>query len=271
MKRLLGKLKRAVTGYRDNNFDTLVSISAQVERHHLCQSALGKEVSYYTVGNGENKILFLSGTHGNEVGTVKLAHLLTNWLYERKDRFTDAKFFIVPCLNRDGYEAATRYPDYWNGGRVGRFNGNDVDLNRNFPTKSFQPYTVWTHGKNYTEETKVYGGPSGGSEPEIAGLIHLIKKEKISTYIAFHSAGADVMGNNTTVGQKLARLFSDVSGYKFTTLEDWLRLKQTGTAREWCDENKIAYLEIEATTRWGSDWRNQKAALEACVDLLLSS
>ena len=28
--------------------------------------------------------------------------------------------------------------------------------------------------------------------------------------------------------------------------------------KEWCDLNNIAYIEIEGSTRWGSDWKKQK-------------
>lgn len=266
MKKLLGRLKRGAVGRLENARESAPPVPADFKKQSLATSTQNRDIPYYIVGSGKRKITLIAGTHGNEVGTVKLAHFLLNWLTTTD--FPNLTFYIVPCLNPDGYAQAQQKPDYLAGGRIGRFNGRNVDLNRNFPTKSFQSKSVWTHGKNYTERTEVFCGEQGASEPEIKGLTELIKNEKIEVYFSFHSAGRDVMGSTTELGQSMARLFSEVGIYRFTTLEDWEVLHQTGTAKEWCDENKIAYIEVEASTRWGSDWQNQKPAIQACLEWL---
>lgn len=222
----------------------------------------------HRIGNGPFKILFAAAIHGNEVGTIKLAHHLLEWLPCQTAHLERFSFFVIPCLNPDGTAQALETPDYLGGGRVGRFNGNGVDLNRNFPTSSFQSTSDWTHGKNYTERTPVFCGSNGASEPEMHALTEWMKKEKINLWVMFHNAGADVMGNDHPLVQKLAPRYAQQAVYKFQTLDEWQALRQTGTAKEWCDGNGIPYLEIEGSSRWASDWKRQKPAIEDLLNAL---
>lgn len=54
---------------------------------------------------------------------------------------------------------------------------------------------------------------------------------------------------------KLGLLLCAATGYPIVIREEWSALGRTGTAREWCEENGIGYLEIEASERWESDWK----------------
>ena len=80
-----------------------------------------------------------------------------------------------------------------------------------------------------------------------------------------HNAGKDVMGNKNTISQNLTKFFAKVSGFRYVSEESWENLHQTGTAKEWCDIHGIAYIEIEGSTRWGSDWKLQRDALHATL------
>ncbi len=268
MKKRLGQLKRAVVGFIENYLDKPSVIPVEIKSTPLTRSVAGRDVLFYTIGNGPKKILFVSAIHGNEVGTTKLTYELMNYLYHSQNQWSALTFIVIPCLNVDGYNQALARPDYLNGGRIGRLNANNVDLNRNFPTKDFQTTSDWTHGKKYQERTEVFCGKEGGSEPEIAALLNLIKKEQITTYFAFHSAGRDVTGNDNPIAQRLARLFSEKTGYRLCDLTEWKELKQTGTAKAWCDEQGMSYVEVEASSRRGSDWKNQRDGLIACIELL---
>jgi len=263
MRKALGKLKRGLIGIVHTVFEQTPK-PPETPPHILGQSVEGRDIVAYQLGRGPKKVLFVSGMHGNEVGTVKLAYHLIQF-FKKPLEFT---LYIVPCLNPDGHALALKHPNFLNDGRTGRFNAHGVDLNRNFPTKSFQPSSHWTHGKNYQELTAVFGGETGGSEPEIKALTNFIRKEKIGVYFGFHSAGRDVMGNNLPLAQELAHTFYMATAYRFSPPEEWLALKQTGTTKEWCEEQNIAYVEIEASVRWGSDWRNQKPGISACLELL---
>lgn len=84
----------------------------------------------------------------------------------------------------------------------------------------------------------------------------------------FHNAGKDVMGNRNELSQKLTKLYCQKTGFRYVSEQNWAALKQTGTAKEWCDINKIAYVEIEGSTRWASDWSKQKKAIESTLFFL---
>jgi len=265
MRKTLGRLKRGLQGVRHTLTEKAPSPN-HLPYKIIGKSLEGREIIAYTLGDGPRQLILVSAIHGNEVGTIKLAHFLLNWL--EKNPQPSFTIHIIPCLNPDGYHQAQQDPDFWNDGRIGRLNARNVDLNRNFPTKSFKQDSNWTHGKDYQELTAVYCGESGGSEPEIQALTHYILDHKISTYFGLHSAGRDVMGNNQAPAQDLAHIFSESTGYRFSTPDEWTTLGQTGTTKEWCEEHEIAYLEIEASSRWGADWAQQKPGILACLTFL---
>lgn len=270
LRNFLGGLKRASQGLWQNNFDKAVKINPNLFKYQIGESAGHKAIFCYQIGTGSIKVLFMAGIHGNEVGTVKLSHQLINHLFKQQQNFKDFSFFIVPCLNPDGYELALKNPNYKNGGRIGRFNANKVDLNRNFDTPSFEKSAEWCFGKNYAERSEVYCGEMGGSEPEIKALTSLIQKENIKILFTFHNVGQDVMGSKDKLAQKLSKIYSEAASFREVHHKSWQELGQTGTAAEWCNLNNISYIEVEGSNRWGSDWKRQKPAIEASLKELSS-
>ncbi len=267
IKKEIGCILRGLRGIYENNFENFPKISPGVNWSILGYSVDGGEIGSCKIGNGSQKIIFISAIHGNEVGTVKLAHQLINWLGTEnrgfKEKFT---IFVIPCLNPDGYKCAKNNPDYFNGGKVGRFNANNVDLNRNFPTSNFQSESIWSFGKNYTEKERVFCGKFGGSESEIKTLIDFIITNHIKIAFFFHNAGRDVMGNKLPLSQTLIRIYGEETGFRVVENKEWQKMGQTGTAKEWCEINGIAYIEVEGSTRWGSDWNIQKPAITKILE-----
>lgn len=257
----LGHVKRGIPGFFQNNFIQPPQISTSLPCINIGKSISGKTIKCFKVGNGKNKKLYTFGIHGNEVGTVKLGHYFTSWLSENVKKLDQYTIFVVPCLNPDGYDMACNRPEYLQGGRTGRFNANNVDLNRNFDTPSFRKKSKWAFGKNYSEKSDVHCGEFGGSEPEIKALTEFIKSEKIKVLLMFHNAGKDIMPNSSKLAKKMAKIYADKTGFRIVKSDHWKELQQTGTAAEWCDIHGISYVEIEGSTRWGSDWRIQKEAM----------
>lgn len=265
LKTKLGYITRGTLGFLQNNFITLPSISKKVLSFTIGKSVKGQSIQCFQIGNGANKFLYTSGIHGNEVGTVKLAKYFIHWAHEHTHQLDDYTLFVIPCLNPDGYNIACNNPEYYQGGKVGRFNANTVDLNRNFATPSFKQKSEWSFGQNYSEKLEVFCGEYGCSEPETKALTEFIKSKKIQVLFMFHNAGKDIMANANQRAQELAKIYSEKTGFRFLKVGHWKELKQTGTAAEWCDLNNIAYIEIEGSTRWGSDWKTQKEALKATL------
>lgn len=249
-------------------FERAPAVPSGVAPEVVGTSHEGRDIECYTFGNGPRHVVVACAIHGNEVGTVKLGRHLLHWLATNENSLGTATYHVIPVLNPDGYALAQKQPDYAGGGRVGRVNAHQVDLNRNFDTPTFKTASVWAHGKDYGETRAVSCGPSPLSEPETQALVRLIEKYHAEVLWSFHNAGADVGGNDTPLSKQLVQRFSDATGFRTLACDDWKRLGQTGTATEWCDIHNVAYLEIEGTTRWGADWKRQSPGILAVVDLL---
>lgn len=266
LKKILGILLRGILGYIQNHFEIYPKLPTP--SFVIGYSNEKQPINCHEIGNGKISVLFIFGIHGNEVGTIKLSHHFINWCYTHEAELRSYSLYIIPCLNPDGYTTALQQPDYWHGGRIGRFNKNKVDLNRNFPTASFVEQSTWSFGKNYSKKQTVFCGSSAGSEPEIQALIKFIRDKKISTLFSYHNTAGDVTNSQSPLAQKLAQCYASLTNFKYMNHEEWKKLNQTGTAKEWCEENTINFVEIESSVRWGSDWKRQKPAMLKMLELL---
>jgi len=277
LKYFFGTIYRGLIGRYHNAFDKVPEINKEVENFVIGKSVGEKEIKVYRI-SGKNmgsltpsgvrddialkKMLFVAGIHGNEVGTVKLAQHIINYFYDifcRGEKFFAHTIYVIPCLNPDGYEISLKNPDYAHRGNVGRFNKNGVDLNRNFPTKNWQSRSDWGFGTNYNDKHfEVFCGASAGSEQETQTLITFIKQENIENLIMLHNAGKDVIYNQgDEVAKNWAEIYNKFSKFKIRT-----DLGYSGSVAEWAMENNVHYLTVEGSSRWGSDWRRQKKAIE---------
>lgn len=261
----LGNIKRALAGLWYTTFQKCPRPSDLAAKEVIGTSKEGRDIVSYRVGSGKNTIVIAAAIHGNEVGTAKLAFYLLDHLAKQKE-IPDVTYKVVPVLNPDGYSQAKSQPDFINGGRIGRFNANGVDLNRNFDTPTFTSPAKWVHGKAYQDSTEVFAGKYPNSEPETKALLSLLDRNHMSGCVMLHSAGADVLGNKVSPAPEAAAEFSGTTGYKLITDAVWQKLFQTGSLKEWCEIRNIPYIEIECSSRWDSDWKRQKTALPQVID-----
>ena len=73
------------------------------------------------------------------------------------------------------------------------------------------------------------------------------------------------MGSRDDLAQRLTMDFVERTGYEYVSEDAWKKMNQTGTIKEWCEDNDVAYVEVESATRWGSDWKNQKNAIISAI------
>lgn len=120
------------------------------------RSALNLPIELHTFGNGPINLVFVGGIHGGyEWNTVLLAYEVIDALTKSPGQIPDAiTLYIIPAANPDGVLEATGVPGPFNSSDVqekdlvaARFNGNAVDLNRNWdcnwqPTAQFRDMTV---------------------------------------------------------------------------------------------------------------------------------
>ena len=255
------KIKRFINWFFQDKLDKIIYIPEAVEKIIIGKSKNWYDINCFKIWNGKIKVLYTSWIHWNEVWTVKLANNLINFLYNEVDTLEKYTVYVIPCLNIDWYNLAIKNPDYFNWWKIWRFNSNNVDLNRNFDTKSFTEKSIWSFGKNYSENIEVFCGKNWNSESEILALTDFIKTNNINVLFMFHNAWKDVMWNKTELSQNIAKIYSKNTWFKLLDEEYWKTLKQTWTAKEWCDENDITYIEIEWSSRYWSDWSIQKDAI----------
>lgn len=120
----------------------------------------------WKIGNGEEKIHFYGGFHGDEPEGVDLTLKLKDYLMRHAPQFSDKTLIVVPVVNPDGYHNSIRV------------NANGVDLNRNFPTKD------WT---SQASKAKYNPGSMPNSEPEVQAIVKLMKDFLPKKIISFHS------------------------------------------------------------------------------------
>jgi hypothetical protein len=138
-------------------------------------------------------ILLFGGVHGDEPEGVKLAQETLQWLIsETKSEAQLLPWIVIPCLNVDGFAQQTRV------------NGRGVDLNRNYPAKNWSPLF---------EKERYNPGPSPGSEPEVQGIVELLKSVRPKLVIHCHSWQPCIVATGTP-GLPIAEMLSQSSGYK---------------------------------------------------------
>lgn len=80
MKKLLGNIKRGLIGILESQTESAALLPADLKANVLTHSIQGQKITYYQIGKGERPVLFVGGTHGNEVGAVALVTHLAAYL-----------------------------------------------------------------------------------------------------------------------------------------------------------------------------------------------
>ncbi|XP_074640654.1 carboxypeptidase D-like isoform X2 [Tubulanus polymorphus] len=155
--------------------------------HTIGKSSRGRELwaiqitdNINTVEAGEPMFKYVGNMHGNEVISRQILiyliqHLLDNYEHDPavKDLVDSTNIYIMPSMNPDGFETAT-VGDCT--GVRGRRNGQNVDLNRNFPDqyennsrKVYAPETVammnWITRNKFVLSANLHGGSVVASYP----------------------------------------------------------------------------------------------------------
>lgn len=164
------------------------------------QSSLGTDIALYASDElnklqGLRPILLMGGVHGDEPEGVWLARNTLNFLLadaEKPQPEVNVPWVLIPVLNVDGLARNTRG------------NGRGVDLNRNYPSKS------WSAA---FEKERYNPGPSAASESEIQAVVKLIRDLNPRLIIHCHSWHPMVVCAGEA-GLKDAERLSRSSGYK---------------------------------------------------------
>ncbi|MCA9355725.1 hypothetical protein KC865_04265 [Candidatus Kaiserbacteria bacterium] len=238
------------------------------------RSAQNREISALTFGTGETNILLVGGIHGGyEWNSVVLAYEMIDYFETNPIAIPEeVTVHIIPNLNPDGLFLATGLQgkfsasdipnnDMHNSG-VGRFNANDVDINRNFDCR-WAESGVW-RGK------EVSAGSAPFSEPEAVALRDYVNSIKPKATIFWHSKAGNVYGSECggEVADKtltLMRTYANASGYGQVPVFDAYVV--TGAAEDWLASLGIPTVSVELTSRTDSEYEQNLAGVKAVLDL----
>lgn len=155
----------------------------------LGRSVRGRPISATVYGSGKKTVLVLGGIHGNERATAVLARAFANSL-EYDALSGDLTVIVVSEVNPDGLAAGTRV------------NANGVDINRNFPARSWRPAY---------RDRKHFPGTQPATEPETRAIMQLLERYPPSLIVAFHAALGCVNWDGPAA--EIAKVMAAATGY----------------------------------------------------------
>ncbi len=235
-------------------------------------SANGTDITAYHYGEGEDEILFIGGTHGGySWNTVQVARELMLHLNEDESVIPDnLKVTVIPLLNPDGLEAVVGTTGSFKKSDVpasqsetikGRFNGNNVDLNRNFDCE-WQAKGTW-------QNREVSGGTAPFSEPEAAALRDYVSLNDPKAAIVWYSSAGGVYASNCNEGvlsetSELTNLYADATGYSANEEFDFYEI--TGDMVNWLAKENIPAISVLLSTADSVEWNKNKLGVEAVLE-----
>lgn len=203
------------------------------------------------IGKGEKAILLTGGVHGREsinpVVLMAMAQYYANAYKEKeeplvvqkkypvnlKEFFEEYSLYMIPLVNPDGYMVSLRgfniihneelrlkakslgipYKEW-------KYNVNSVDINRNFPSKS------WVK-KNLFDEA--------GSELETKAVMKVMQEIPFEAYIDYHSRGKEIYYYRNTLSKtynarqlEIAYKLAEVSGYSLVNPKEEIEAGDSG-------------------------------------------
>lgn len=197
----------------------------------------GRDIPMMRVGLGKKALVLTAGIHGREsVNPVLLVKMLEDYcqaFQNREDRYgysvqkllNSCSFVVIPLLNPDGYEIALQgFSVIHNpvlrqlckmkeiGWQHWKYNARGVDINRNFPCRSYIQQQL---------------GEYPASENETQALIGVFQNYDPLGYVDFHSRGRIIYYYRQAMpfaynqrNHKLARYLQKLSDYSLGKREE---------------------------------------------------
>lgn len=178
--------------------------------NHVRNSNLGDPLIWATFGNSNNesKTLILCGVHGDEITPNKfcfdILYHMERYSYLYKNQF----IIVAPFVSPDSFFGKTK----------SRTNANNIDVNRNFPTKDWHKDALRLWKNKYNGDKRRFPGNKPLSEPEVIFQVNLIKRYKPDKILSVH-APLTLIDFDGPVGEKgesnnlLLQMSKSANGY----------------------------------------------------------
>jgi len=242
-----------------------------IDQTSIGKSVEGREIPVYHYGSGDTEILFVGGIHGGySWNTVLLAYEAMDYLEANPSLIpANVKITIIPVLNPDGLNKVVGSPARFEVVDAptelaemvaGRFNANEVDLNRNFDC-------AWQATGKWQTKT-VSGGNAVFSEPESQALKNYVETNKPSAVVVWYSAAGGVFSSSCQNGilaetKELTNTYATASGY--TKYDEFDAYPLTGDMVNWLAKENIPAISVLLTNHTDIEWNKNKAGIEATL------
>ncbi|MBI3589285.1 MAG: hypothetical protein HY093_02630 [Candidatus Liptonbacteria bacterium] len=236
------------------------------------KSAGGRDILAYHYGTGAKEILFVGGIHGGyEWNTALVAYEMMDYLKANPSAVPGGvKVTVIPVLNPDGLSKVASTAGKFAKTDVladqalqvaGRFNANNVDLNRNFDC-DWKAKAVW-------QDKTVSGGSAVFSEPEAQAIKNYIETKKPVAALVWYSAANGVFASNCHAGVLpetlvLANLYGKASGYK--VYKEFNFYEITGDMVNWLAKQGIPAISVLLTNHEDTEWTKNEAGIKAFLN-----
>jgi len=236
------------------------------------KSAGGRNIIAYHFGTGKKEILFIGGTHGGYAwNTALLGYQLVDYFKTNpKEIPAGVTATVIPVLNPDGLSKVVSGEGPFTSASVsrsevnavaGRFNANNVDINRNFDCE-WKAQGVW-------QKKAVSGGTAAFSEPESAAIRDYAQNNKLAAVVAWFSAGGGVYPASCGSGissetQSITDIYAKASGY--AAKKDFDYYEVSGDMTNWFAKNNVPAIGIMLLTHDDIEWGRNLAGAKAILD-----
>lgn len=242
------------------------------------QTVIGKSIekrniTAYHYGTGTDEILFVGGIHGGYSWNTSLVAFEAMKYFKANPNAipSNVTVTVIPVLNPDGLVKASGKEGEFVASDItasqavqtsGRFNANEVDLNRNFDC-AWQATGIW-------QNKPVSGGNAVFSEPESVAVKAYVEIKKPKAVIVWYSAAGGVYsssceGGVLTATKNLTDAFAKASLYPAHDSFDFY--ETTGDMANWLAKVNIPAISVLLTNHTDTEWTKNQAGIEAVLKI----
>ncbi len=224
-----------------------------------------------TPSDPQKHLVFVGGIHGGyEWNSVLLAQTFMDYLEAHLELIPDNLLItIIPAANPDGVyrvvgkEGRFTAADVSTTGPLGlgRFNANEVDLNRNFDCR-------WRAESTWREQT-VSAGTAPFSEPESRAIRDFVLAHRPTAMIFWHSQANAVYASACEDGilpetRAVMKAYSQATGYP--AIDSFDSYSVTGGAEDWLASIGVPAITVELKTHETVEWEKNLLGIKALLE-----
>lgn len=234
-------------------------------------SAGSKDITAYHFGEGDTEVMFVGGIHGGySFNTALVGFEIIDYLKANPSVIPEnVMVTVIPVLNPDGLEKIVGTTGTFDGSKVttndetrvpGRFNANNVDINRNFDCE-WKSDATW-------QDRKVSGGSAPFSESESQAIRNYVESQKPAAVVAYYSQAGGVYASTCNNGilpetTALTNLYAKAAGYPAFEKFDYYEV--TGDMVNWVAGQGIPAISVLLSNHEEAEWSKNQKGVDAIL------